>query len=111
MTRSNLALLGGGLVIALLVVVALAPRSSSDPDGLERVAEDEGFAEQAAEAPFRLFPDYSVPGVGDGAASTILAGAIGVIAATALTLLAARWLRLRSRRSGGRGETSPPGVR
>jgi len=36
---------------------------------------------------------------------------IGVIAVTALTLLAARWLRLRSRRSGGRGETSPPGVR
>jgi hypothetical protein len=32
-----------GLAIAALVVIVLAPLASADPDGLERVAEDQGF--------------------------------------------------------------------
>jgi hypothetical protein len=66
-----------GVVIAALVVIVLAPLASSDPDGLERVAEDHGFLESARDALFSLIPDYAVPGV-DGNLSTILAGLIGV---------------------------------
>ena len=109
MARGNLVLLGVGLTIALLVVVVLAPRASGDPDGLERVAEDEGFAERARDAPFQLFADYRVPGVEGETASTILAGAIGVAAVTAVTLLAARVLRARSTRArDGAPPSGPP---
>ena len=33
-----------GLLITVLVVIFLAPLASSDPDGLDRVSEDKGFA-------------------------------------------------------------------
>ncbi len=36
-----------GIAIAALIVVILAPLASPDPDGLERVAEDHGFIDQA----------------------------------------------------------------
>ena len=42
-----------GLVVAAAVVVILAPMASSDPDGLERVAIDGGFAAQGQEADLR----------------------------------------------------------
>ncbi len=96
MGRANLALLAGGLLVALLVVVVLAPNASGSPDGLERVAEDQGFADTAEDAPFDLLPDYTIPGVENEAASTILAGVVGLIVVTAITLLAVRILRARS---------------
>ena len=109
MARGSLVLVGVGLAIALLVVVVLAPRASSEPDGLERVAEDEGLAGRAKDAPFELLADYRVPGVEGETASTILAGAIGVAAVTAVTLLAARALRARSARArDGAPSSGPP---
>lgn len=109
MASGHLALLVGGIAAALLVVAVLAPRASGDPDGLERVAEDEGFADRASDAPFELLADYRVPGVEGETASTILAGAIGVVAVAAVTLLAARGLRARSARA--RDRTASPGPR
>jgi hypothetical protein len=66
-----------GLVIAALVVIVLAPLASPDPDGLERVAEDQGFIGAARDAVYSIIPDYTVPGI-DGSLSTILAGLIGI---------------------------------
>lgn len=71
--------LAGGVVAALLVLVA-APLASGEPDGLERVAIDQGFAESAehhllAEAPLA---DYGVSGVEDEATGTQVAGLVGV---------------------------------
>src|SRR5262245_7900097 len=66
-----------GIAIAALIVVVLAPLASSDPDGLERVAEDQGFLGMARDALSSVLPDYTVPGL-DGDASTIVAGLIGV---------------------------------
>jgi hypothetical protein len=66
------------LALVAAIVIVLAPLASSDPDGLERVAEDIGFAASGEAAPFELLPDYSVPFVDDGPASLILAGLIGV---------------------------------
>ena len=56
MSRRNLTLLLGGLAVALAVVVALAPNASSDPDALQKVTADEGFAGEADDAPFELLP-------------------------------------------------------
>ena len=68
-----------GLLLAVVVVAVLAPFASSDPDGLERVAIDVGFAEQGTDAAFEILPDYSVPFLGDSALSLIVAGVIGVV--------------------------------
>jgi cobalt/nickel transport system permease protein len=67
-----------GLAVAAGIVIVLAPLASPDPDGLERVAEDQGFLERAGTALFDILPDYTIPGVSDGTLSTILAGLIGV---------------------------------
>ena len=85
-----------GLLGAAAVVIVLAPFASGDPDGLERVAIDTGFAEQGTEAGFEILPDYSVPLLGDTAASLIVAGLIGVG-----LLFGAMWLlgRLLTRRA------------
>ena len=40
--------------LLVLALVLLAPLASSSPDGLERLAENEGFAESATEAPFSV---------------------------------------------------------
>lgn len=85
-----------GLLLAAAVVVVLAPFASSDPDGLERVAIDTGFAEQGTEAGYEILPDYSVPLLGDSAASLIVAGLVGVA-----LVFAAMWLlgRVLTRRA------------
>jgi hypothetical protein len=67
-----------GLAIAALIVIVLAPLASADPDGLERVAADQGFLQTARDALYSIIPDYTVPGL-DGNASTILAGLIGIV--------------------------------
>ncbi len=67
-----------GLLVAAAVVIVLAPLASSDPDGLERVAIDSGFAEQGTESSYEILPDYSVPFLGDDTLSLIVAGLIGV---------------------------------
>ena len=67
-----------GLTIALAVTV-LSPLASPWPDGLERVAEDEGFMDRALEPVFQIIPDYVLPGVPNEDLATILAGIMGVL--------------------------------
>jgi cobalt/nickel transport system permease protein len=85
-----------GLLVAAAVVVILGPLASPDPDGLERVAIDSGFAEQGTSASYSILPDYSVPFLGDGPLSLIVAGLIGVT-----LVFGAAWLlgRILSHRS------------
>jgi cobalt/nickel transport system permease protein len=67
-----------GLGFAALAAF-LSPLASSDPDGLERVAEDQGFLERAMDAPYNIIPDYTVPFLGETPLSTITAGMIGLL--------------------------------
>lgn len=83
-----------GLAVAALIVIILAPLASADPDGLERVAEDQGFLASARDALFSIIPDYTVPGI-DGNLSTILAGLIGVALVFGLVVLLGRVLARR----------------
>ena len=86
-----------GLLLAVAVAF-LAPLASPHPDGLERVAEDEGFIDRAQDAPYSVIPDYVFPGVGDGALATILAGVVGTLVVFGLTYGVA-WVLGRSRRA------------
>lgn len=67
-----------GLAIAL-VVALVSPLASSHPDGLERVAEDVGFIDNAQDAWYEIIPDYLFPGIGSEAVATILAGFVGTV--------------------------------
>lgn len=67
-----------GLAIAALVVVIVVPLASPDPDGLERVAEDQGFIDRAGNVVGGLLSGYAIPGIDDPALSTILSGLLGL---------------------------------
>ena len=84
------------LIVSLLVVF-LSPLASSSPDGLEKVAEDKGFSEEAAEPSYQLIGDYLFPGIENEAAATILAGVIGTLTIFGLTYGISLLLRRRAR--------------
>ena len=72
------------VAVALVVAAGVAQFAVDDPDGLERVAEDTGFADAGRDHRFAdgPFADYATAGVADEAVSLALAG----IAGTLLTL-------------------------
>jgi len=77
-TTSSRTVLVGGLLMALALAVA-SPLASANPDGLEWVAEQQGFLDKAQPAPFQVISGYNFPGVGNVEVSTILAGIVGVL--------------------------------
>jgi cobalt/nickel transport system permease protein len=87
-----------GLVIAL-VIAAFSPLASPDPDGLETVAEQQGFIDQALEPLYNLLPDYTIPGIDDPIVSGILAVAIGTLVVFGVTFAVAQTRRRRVRNS------------
>ena len=114
--RSNPRLfLIGGLLVTIGLATVVSGFASSSPDGLERVAEDEGFLETARDHLFADGPlaDYAVKGVGNERLSTGLSGLIGVLITFGLGL--ALFALVRSRRPEGDGNkasasTRPPGA-
>jgi hypothetical protein len=86
-----------GLLLAFGVAL-LSPLASPHPDGLERVAEDEGFLDQAQDAPYNVIPDYVFPGIENEALATIVAGLVG----TLLVFVAGCGLAWLLRRRSGR---------
>ncbi|MCL5995652.1 MAG: PDGLE domain-containing protein [Chloroflexi bacterium] len=92
---------GGRLawVIGLLIALGLAvisPIASSNPDGLEWVAEQLGFLQNAAEPTFTIIPDYVMPGVSSEALATIIAGVVGTLIVFGVALLVAYLRRSHS---------------
>lgn len=85
---------GATFVVAALglsIVVALfSPLASAHPDGLEYVAEQQGFLERAAQAPFTILSDYSIPMINNTVLTTIAAVALGTIVVFGLALLVGR---------------------
>ncbi len=70
-----------GLAVAALLVLVVAPLASGEPDGLERVAIDQGFIEEAEDSSASGSPlaDYGVSGVEDETTGTRAAGIVGVL--------------------------------
>lgn len=85
--RAVTAFVVAGLAVAVALVVFVAPNASSDPDGLETVAAEAGFAGTAQEHPVGgPLADYQVAGIDSATWGTILAGVIGTAAAFAIGL-------------------------
>lgn len=88
-----------GLLIALGLVIFVAPFACGWPDGLEKVASALGFGSRAVAEPLVASPlsDYAVPGLHSATFSTLIAGCIGTLAAFILAYLLARFLTPRHR--------------
>ena len=87
-----------GLGIAGLIVILAAAFASSDPDGLDSVAIQEGFQTAAAKPGFQVLPDYAFPGL-EGTVATVVAGLVGIAIVFGLVLLLGRLLA-RRRKNG-----------
>ncbi len=86
-------------ILSVALVIFVSPHASLSPDGLERVAEDNVFAERANVTLRAPAPDYSFPGLPEGALSTSLAGLVGVGAVFLSVFLAGRALTARRKRN------------
>ncbi|MFN3215002.1 MAG: energy-coupling factor ABC transporter permease [Acidimicrobiales bacterium] len=71
----------GGLIVALGFAAVVSQFAVDNPDGLERVAEDEGFIDSARDHAFgdSIFADYATSGIDNEQASLAVAGIAGVI--------------------------------
>lgn len=74
-----------GLAVAIALVVLVAPRADADPDGLERVAADQGIDAGQQEHDLASSPlaDYGITG-DDGTVGTAVAGVVGVVVVFAM---------------------------
>ncbi|MHB1344825.1 MAG: energy-coupling factor ABC transporter permease [Thermoleophilia bacterium] len=96
--------LAAALVVAAALAVFVSPFASTAPDGLERVAADQGFDGAGGQAVWNLspIPDYSLPGFADARLGTAVAGLLGTLIMFALVLGLGRTL-------GARRPASRPG--
>ena len=100
--RTTAGFVAAGLAAAVALVVFVAPNAASDPDGLERVAEDTGFAQQAGDPVLGgPFADYAFQGR-EGVAGTIVAGLVGMAVTFGVALVLAGTVR-RMRREASPG--------
>lgn len=80
--RSGVGLRGflvGGVLVTLLIAVGVSQLAVDDPDGLERVAEEAGFADQGQTHVLdsSVFAGYATSGIGNETLSLALAGVAG----------------------------------
>lgn len=88
-------LIGGGCVAAL-IAGALSYLASGSPDGLERVAQGEGFADTARD---HIFGTFSLADYGEfGGIPVGVAGLLGVVVTVAIGLVLFRLIRRRAAR-------------
>lgn len=101
MRVSQRVFLGGGVLVALGLAAGLSPFASGSPDGLNKVAEDHGFIDQAKDHALTDSPvaGYAVKGVEDDKASKALSGLIGVLVTFGAGLLLFKALRVRRSRA------------
>lgn len=95
-----------GLAVTGAIALLVSPQASSQPDGLNKVAIDQGFAAEETEHRFADAPTagYAVEGIGHDAISTGVSGLIGV----ALTFVVGSGLVLLVRRTQGTGPGQAP---
>ena len=95
----------GGLLVAVGFAAVVSQFAADDPDGLERVAEDQGFADRAGPHATSASPfaDYATEGIGNEELSLAVAGVAGVT----VTLLVGCGIASASRRRARRPAAVP----
>jgi len=89
-----------GVTAAVLLLVVVAPHAASSPDGLERVATDQGIAGTAVDSATAgsPFADYGISGIENQPLGTILAGLAGIVITFLIGGLVMRWSSRRPSR-------------
>jgi cobalt/nickel transport system permease protein len=107
LTRTG-GLLLAGLLLSLVLAGGASYYASSDPDGLEKVSADQGFAGRAADHPLADSPvaDYSVRDLQDTRLSGGLAGVLGVLTTFAIGGLVFAVVRRSPREEAGAGDAA-----
>lgn len=98
-----------GILLAAALAIFVSPFASSSPDGLERVAADEGFdgaAEDSAVADSPL-ADYGVEGIDDERTGTGVAGVVGILATFGLGVGVFGLLRVMRPEAGAEANADP----
>jgi cobalt/nickel transport system permease protein len=90
--RGGKAWIAGGILLVALTAL-LTPLASVNPDGLNRVAINMGFIQQAQPSPIHLLGGYRLPLIGHTPLSTILAAILGMVVVVGIITLIARWVR------------------
>ncbi|MCG3178901.1 MAG: hypothetical protein BIFFINMI_01231 [Phycisphaerae bacterium] len=103
-----------GLAVAVGLAVFVSPLASSSPDGLERVAEDKGFADKEASGDGEAWksapvPDYEMPGVKRVPLAKALAGLAGTLVTFLVGWGVARLAARRNRPNPAAGATDGEG--
>lgn len=85
-------------IAALSLAGGLSFYASSSPDGLEKVAEDEGFLESAEDSALSNSPlaDYGLAGLDSERLSVGIAGVVGVVATAVIALALFTLIKKRS---------------
>jgi cobalt/nickel transport system permease protein len=100
----------GAALMALVFATVVSQFAAPDPDGLERVAEDQGFIESAQDHALAASPfaDYAIQGLGNETLSLAVAGIVGVI----ITLLVGFGVvyAVRDRRATSSRSSTPAGT-
>ena len=78
--------IAAGFLVAAILAGGASYYASSNPDGLEKVAEDVGFIDTAKDSAVADSPlaDYGVAGIDNARVSGGLAGILGIIATGAV---------------------------
>jgi cobalt/nickel transport system permease protein len=79
--------------VVAVVVACLSFLASPQPDGLERVATDQGFIGTALDPFYTILPDYSMPFIGNEVVSGIVAVIVGTLLVFAIATLVGRTVR------------------
>ena len=93
--------IAAGLILALGLAFA-SPLANHNPDGLNRVAQDQGFADKAQAPALTIMPEYTVPFIQNETLTTIAAGVFGVLIVAGIGYGVARL--------AGRKTVKPPDV-
>ncbi|MBU3734668.1 MAG: hypothetical protein FGM60_03555 [Candidatus Planktophila sp.] len=91
-----------GFVVSLFLAGVVSFYASSDPDGLEKVAEDIGFIETAKDHAYAegTLADYGVKGIDNERASVGVAGVIGVIGTAVVAGVGFKLIARRPEKNG-----------
>ncbi len=103
-TGSARVVLFSGLLITLALAV-LTPLASRNPDGLNWVAGQAGFLQNARGPAYKLIPRYLFPGISNATLATIAAAVVGALIVLGVALLVA----YSRRRRDSEGHSEMPG--
>jgi cobalt/nickel transport system permease protein len=94
-TASTRVVLFGGMLITLALAI-LSPLASRNPDGLNWVADQAGFLQNAKDPTYRIIPGYLFPGIANATIATIASAIFGALLVLGVALLVAYTRRHRN---------------